>query len=361
LAVINVETLLRPIQPDAPCGENLRWDRRFLELERLAVGKEDTQFSTAEPPNWREVQDVCVEVFARGKHLRTAVLLTLAALKMEGYPGLRDGLKLLRGLLEQYWDQVFPQLDVEDNNDPTERVNSLAPFATAMATFGDKLRMLDSVYDAPLCDSRQLGRFSMRDIAIAAGTQAAPENPSKPPASMKTIDVAFGETDKPILEGLAAAADEGGEALKAIDNVFTAKCGPQVGPDLLPLQTMLKDAALQIRRRMTASDSALVAGGGGNGEVSGGVPGPGGDSRGAALSGDISSSKDVLVAFEKVMRYYETWEPSSPVPLLIQCARQMVKRKFLDISKVLTADAVVTLERISNSSEEASGAGKDAI
>lgn len=353
MGIINVETLLRPIQPDSPCGENLRWDRRFLELERIAAGKEETQFSAAEPPNWREVQDVAVEVFARGKHLRTAVLLTLAALKAEGYSGLRDGLQLIRGLLEQYWDHVYPQLDVEDNNDPTERINSLAPLATTMATFGDKLRLLDSVYDAALCDSRQLGKFSLRDIAIAAGTQAAAESLAKPPATMKTIDVAFGETDKPILEAIAAAAEEGGEAVKAIDNIFIAKCGAFAGLDLRPLQTMLKDAALQVRRRMTAGEAAAVAAGSDSDSPGAAQGGGGGNAGGGpSRSGDITSAKDVLLAFEKVIRYYETWEPSSPVPLLVLCARQMVKRKFMDISKILTAEAVGTLERISTSSEQ---------
>ena len=86
MGVINVESLLKPISADSTCGENLRWDRRFLELERLAEGKEETQFSASEEPNWREVRDVCVEVFARGKHVRTALLLTLAALRIVATP-----------------------------------------------------------------------------------------------------------------------------------------------------------------------------------------------------------------------------------------------------------------------------------
>ncbi len=358
MGVINVESLLKPISADSTCGENLRWDRRFLELERLAEGKEETQFSAAEEPNWREVRDVCVEVFARGKHVRSAVLLTLAALRIEGYPGLRDGLKLVQGLLEQYWDQVFPQLDVEDNNDPTERVNALAPLATPMATFGDKLKLLDRVYEAPICDSRQMGRFSLRDIAVAAGTivLTEAETASRPAATLSAIDGAFAETDREVLETIAKAAEEAGEALKAIDAVFSAKCGVGVGPDLKPFQTLLKDASLQIRRRLTAGDAAGVAAGLG-GQDDGGGGGGGGVSRGGGgqLTGDITSSGDVVVALDKIIRYYEQWEPSSPVPLIVTCAKQMVQKKFLEISKILTPDAVATLERIGTPPDQSSG------
>jgi type VI secretion system protein ImpA len=332
-----------------------------MELERLAEGKEATQFSEAEEPNWREVRDGCTEVFARGKHLRTAVLLTLAATKLEGYAGFRDGIKLVQGLCEQYWDQVFPQLDPEDNNDPTERINALSPFATPLATYGDKLRLLDALYASPLCDSRQLGRFTLRDIAMAAGTLAAAD-PDKTPATLKTIDLAFGGTDKSMLEEIAAAAEQAGESAKAIDKVFADKCGAGYGPDFKPLLTILKDAALHVRKRITAEG----AGGAGGGATSGGAAGSGGGSGGgesfgggaqgggadAALRGEVHSPEDAITALDKVIQYYELREPSSPVPLIVLCAKQMVKRKFLDITKVLTPDAISVIERVAASGNE---------
>lgn len=325
-----------------------------MELERLAEGKEATQFAEAEEPNWREVRDGCVEVFARGKHLRTAVLLTLAATKLEGYAGFRDGIKLVQGLCEQYWDQVFPQLDPEDNNDPTERINALSPFATPLATYGDKLRLLDALYASPLCDSRQLGRFALRDIAIAAGTLAAPD-PEKTPATLKTIDLAFGGTEKGLLEETAAAAEQGYEAAKAIDKVFTEKCGDGYGPDFKPLMTILKDAALHVRKRIPAEN----AGGGSSGETAysggsdgGGIGGGGGGGVDAALRGEVHSPEDAITALDKVIAYYELREPSSPVPLIVLCAKQMVKRKFLDITKILTPDAISVIERVSASGND---------
>ncbi len=342
---MNVESLLRPISEETPCGENLRWDRRFLELERLAEGKEETQFSAAEEPDWREVRDVANELFARGKHLRVAVILTLAAVRLEGYPGLRDGLKLIHGLLEQHWDGIFPQLDVEDNNDPTERVNSLSPLSTPPATYGDKLRLVDRVQQATLCQSRQLGSFSLRDIALAAGTQEAVGD--EPVQTLSVIDAAFVETDAEVLEQIAKAAEEGLDAIKAIEAIFNDKCGFGIGPDTAPLQTVLKDAALQIRRRQggEAGEEPSV----------GAEPGaPGAAPAGERLSGEISSGDDVLLAVEKICRYYEKREPSSPVPLVARCVKRFVGKDFVEITSVLTPDVIETLVRISKPPEESS-------
>jgi len=333
-------------------GENLRWDRRYLEVERLAEGKEETQFSSSEEPDWREVRDGCAELFARGKHLRVGVLLTLAAVRIEGYPGLRDGLKLIHGLLSQYWDQVYPQLDAEDNNDPTERINSLSALVTPMATYGDKIKFLDRVFEAPICMSRQLGQFSMRDVAIAGGTLDLPDSPDKPRPTLQIIQAAFEETDASVLEEIANAIDESTACLDGIEACFDEKCGAGNGPSTDPLKTLLRDASIQVRRHMAggevpAEEGAAPDEGGGGG---------GGGGRGASISGEVNSPQEALMAFQKVSRYYAAHEPSSPVALIVAAAEQMIGKSFVEISRVLTPEVVNMLVTISTPpSDESNG------
>lgn len=361
MALVNVEALLKPIEGENPCGENLRWDRRFLELERLAEGKEEQAIgdtvTPAEEPDWRQVRDVCVELFARGKHLRISVLLTLAALRLEGFPGLRDGMKVMQGLLEQFWDTCPPQLDAEDNNDPTERVNALGPLGTPPGTFGDKLKFLDRVQAAPFCDSRQLGKFSLRDVAIASGALAVPETEfeSKPKPTLEIIEAAFVETDKDRLEEIAKAAEETAASCDAIDKLFREKCGPTVGPDLKLFRTMMGDVAIQIRRRINpdsvAADGTTTDGGGGGG---GGGGGAGGGGSGQRLAGEVASTHDVQVALDKVIKYYESKEPSSPVPLVVRCALRLIGKPFIDIYEILDKSSVDMLKTISTPPEQSS-------
>lgn len=367
MGVINVESLTKALEGENPCGENLRWDRAYLELERLAEGTEESQvgdsIKPAEEPDWREVRDKAVELLAKGRHLRLGIILTLAAVRLEGYTGLRDGLKVMETWLTQYWDQVWPVLDVEDNNDPTERINAIASLSTPMATYGDKMKLVDRVYEAPVCESRQLGRFSLKDIAIASGAledkkPAGQEKDDRPPPTLAVIDGAFAETDKERLTELAAAATEAAASLEAISNVFTEKCGDGIGPNITPLATVLKDAITQITRRLageTSGDGSGAVGESGGDEAGGDAAGDGGGGGGGPrISGNVASPQDALKAIERVITYYESREPSSPVPLILKCAQRMVGLGFLDISKVLTPDVVQMLVNVSTPPEQSS-------
>jgi len=346
VGVVNVDSLLKPISAEAPTGENLKWDRRFLEIERLAEGKEATQFAEGEEPNWREVRDGCVEVLARGRHLKMVVLLTLAAIRVEGYTGLRDGLKVIQGYLEQNWDTVYPQLDAEDNNDPTERVNSLSPLTTPLYTFGDKIKFLDRVQESPLCEGQISGKFSLRDIAIAAGTMVFDEAiAGRPKPTLALIDSAFKETDPARLTEISTAIDESIASVNAIDKVFNDKLRPGEGPNLMGLKALLKDAGVQIKTRTgQASLEELAASGG---TAGGSASGGGGAGIGRpSLSGEVNSTQDAIKAMEKVVAYYDRSEPSSPVPLIVKCALMMVGKSFLDITGVLDPSAIDILKRI---------------
>ncbi len=100
-----VEKLLQPISADQRCGPDLSYDPRLEELETILKGKPEVDIGSvvkpAEPPDWVRLRDACIEVLGVAKHLRPAVCLCCCWLRLEGLPGFRDGLQLLRGLLEQ--------------------------------------------------------------------------------------------------------------------------------------------------------------------------------------------------------------------------------------------------------------------
>ena len=64
------------------------------------------------------------------------------------------------------------------------------------------------------------------------------------------------------------------------------------------------------------------------------------------LTGDISSRDDVVRILDKICEYFRRNEPSSPVPLLLQRAKRLVAKDFMDILKDLTPDAVAKMETI---------------
>ncbi|MFZ4573560.1 MAG: hypothetical protein ACOYN0_04135, partial [Phycisphaerales bacterium] len=118
---------------------------------------------------------------------------------------------------------------------------------------------------------------------------------------------------------------------------------------------LLKDAAVQIERRTgqaAPGSDGTQDGAGGGGGTGGGSGGGGGG--GPSLSGEVRSREDVRAALEKVIRYFDAHEPSSPVPLIVKGAILMIGQPFLKIVNVLNAEAVRVLEQVSTPPQDGS-------
>ena len=98
--------LLQPISGDAPAGENAQYDPRHEAL-RAEVGKLDSLAGG-------EVQWPTVVSEAQGllsgttKDILVASYLAYGLMQTEGLGGLATGLEVLRGLLSDYWESMFP-------------------------------------------------------------------------------------------------------------------------------------------------------------------------------------------------------------------------------------------------------------
>lgn len=332
---MDIEALLQPISPESPCGEDLSYDPSFQELDTLLRGKEETQFSVAEEPDWKLVRDRCTELFQRSKDLRVAVTLCLALLKLEGLPGLRDGFALLRALLQAHWADVYPRLDPEDDNDPVERMNIVAGITKPLGTFGDSLRFIERLRQAPLADSGRMGRLSLSEIT-GVGLSAGEGKTMSPPAE---VTAAFRDSAPEKIERVAAAAIEAKQTLTEIDGLLTGYVGAHRAPNLDEIGTVLKEIHQVIRPHLpsgsvlaAAEEAGTSESPGGSGSASSGPPTGG--------IGGIGSRDDVVRALEKVCDYYRAAEPGSPVPLLLRRAQRMVHMDFLQLMQDLAPDSV---------------------
>ena len=113
------ETLLRPFSAERPAGENLRYegtydrirDARREDDPRLSRGIYETELKKAD---WAVVEAACLEALeTRTKDLQVAAWLLEAWLHRHGFAGAREGLRLLAGLCEVFWDDLHPQLEAD--------------------------------------------------------------------------------------------------------------------------------------------------------------------------------------------------------------------------------------------------------
>lgn len=347
---LDIKNLLSEISAESPCGEDLSYDQAYLALEDLirtksAGGVVSGAEEAVEEPNWREVREKCIELMQRSKDLRIAVYLTLALLRIEGVPGLRNGLSLLQGLLERFWDNLYPQLDPEDNNDPLERINILQSLSPASVSEQDPMKFRQRLAEVPLCNSAQMGRFSLRDIQIAKSEIAIPEDQERKAPEMAVIDAAFQDTPTEELLAISQATEEAMGCVNAITSVFSQNAAQGETPNLSGFKSSLEN----IRKCL---HGYLAKRGYGEAPVES-VESTGGESEGGemSLTGEIRSNKEALLAIEKVCQYFERHEPSSPVPLLLRRAQRLVSKSFLDVIRDVCPDALSQIQAVGGVSE----------
>jgi type VI secretion system protein ImpA len=350
MAGLDVEKLLAPVSDGSPCGANLEHKPPYMELDRLAFGTpEQTMGSSTIPavePNWKDLRERCLELLGQTRDLRVLTYLTLALLQLEGFPGLRNGLLLLKRSIEQFWDCLYPQLDPDDNNDPLERMNILRTFASRDLVTGDSpgLRLLRQT---PLTNSRQAGRFSLRDIQVASGV-IPPADPEAPKLQMSLIEAAAKDTSVEFLQAAHDAAREATTLAKELETVLDAKVGAGKGVDLRDLGRTLKEIGDHLGKFLSMHGVGVAPSEAAPGEDGGGAM-TGGAAAGTRtpITGEIQSTQDVVRMIDKMCDFYARSEPSSPVPIILRRAQRLVGKNFWDILNDLSPSAVDTVKVIS--------------
>jgi len=113
------DDILTPIPGDNPGGENLRYAPVYDKIKEAR--RQDDEGPMGDWQRERKVADwtlvikLASEAIAtKSKDLQLAVWLTEALLNKEGFPGLQSGLNLLKSLVENFWDGLYPELDDGD-------------------------------------------------------------------------------------------------------------------------------------------------------------------------------------------------------------------------------------------------------
>lgn len=329
---MDLDALLQSHGEDEPSGEDLEYDPVFTELEIAAQPGEERQAGdeilSAEDPDYKEVAAKAQEILERSHDLRAAVFMAEAQLRLNGFPGFAKATSYIAQCLETYWDTCHPQLDEEDDDDPTMRVN-------AVLTLSDANRILRGVRHAPLSKSRMFGAMSLRDIAVAEG-EATPSADMEVIPESSQIMAAFQDTDEDELREISDAVTQALSDIETISAKFD-EATPGQGPDLDPLLKLLRKAISKLSGALGDPEPDAGSGDEGAAADSGSVAHPG---VGGSGGGGITSPTDVQNALDRIIGYYERYEPSSPLPLLLIRAKKLVGADFLTIVKDMAPNGI---------------------
>lgn len=305
--------LLAPIPGENPSGRSVRDDAIYEKIKDAR--REDDDADQGAWQRARKVADHAMvleltsEVLATAsKDLQLASWWTESMLKREGVIGLRDGVALMRGLLENYWDTVFPELE---DGDPSLRAGPLDYIG---------MKLVDSLRAAP-CNTAKHG-FRQYETALLIGTDeetrsddarraARDAHAAKGEPVIEQILVSVDATPKAWYAELSAAIRETTAEVYALDafgNEHFLEEAPSFRRLLDALEVVQRSAdALLARRRLQEPDDD-----GSGGAESAGDAGVGAVTAtlGAVPTSDADAAARVVVA----ARYLRRARPTDPVP-----------------------------------------------
>ena len=337
MSIVDVDVLLEDLEEAAPCGPNLEYDPAFLELEQSALGKPEVQYGDtlvpAVPPEWKQVKKQALDLFARTHDLRVAVPLVRALLALHALPGFADGMRLLERLVVERWDGVHPELDPDDDNDPTLRINSLAQLT-------DPATILRDLRETAFVMLPGLGPLTLRVLEQAHGEAPVPDGQAA--LSPGSIDAALADVSDEAMEVATAAVNGALDSAVNLEAALVRHVGSTQALSLGPLTRQLRRVAdLLASRVQAAQDVPADAPAADDGAVEQG--GGGAAPRAAAITGDVASRADVIRMIDKILAYYQRYEPSSPVPMLLERAKRLAPMSFMEVMENLAPDSLQQL------------------
>ena len=329
--VIELESLLAPIEGDNPCGENLRYQGAYDQIkearredEVLSQGAWSRELKVAE---WPKVIQLSTDaLLKKTKDLQIAAWLTEGLIKnekMDRWAGLRDGLKLVRGFHESFWENVYPEIDPEDDEGPlAARANVLAAMDVRLGSILQELPLTAGAKYSYL-QYQEAKKFDSSDSNAAGSEQQSSSAQAAAENKITSEDwrKAKAATSRDFLEARYALINECWDQFQALDAVMDEKFARET-PGLNALKKSLDEIRTFVeifvkeKREAEPRDGEQAGAATGDEEAGGG-----GSSGGLAVSGGaIRGRQEALKRLTEVADYFRQTEPHSPVSFLVQRA-----------------------------------------
>lgn len=330
--VLNFEALMQPISDDSPSGESQQYSGLYDEIrearradDNLAQGEWQTELKIAD---FRKVVSLAVPALeTQTKDLQIAAWLSEALVKQNGFTGLRDSLKLLNGLQENFWETLFPEIDegdMEGRANALEWLDAQTAFAIkeAKITGGAGYNFFDfedsKKFDIPenidTLDSTDQQRY--RELIA----QAERENR----ATADKWKKAKAATRRAFYEQLFFDLEECFAEHKELNRIIEEKFDRNQMPGTSQLKKSLEDIKLIVKRildekRVEEPDAEDETAG--EAEADAETPENGAVAAGGktvvVAAGAIQNRKDALKRLNDLAEYFRKTEPHSPLSYLI--------------------------------------------
>ncbi|MBK9968568.1 MAG: type VI secretion system protein TssA [Holophagales bacterium] len=333
--LLDFDRLLAPVSEDRPSGESLQYSGLFDEIREarraddvLAQGDWKRELKVAD---WDEAVALSTDaLLAKTKDLQIGAWLAEGLTMLHGFAGARDGLKLMKGLHERFWETCYPEIDEGDMEGRANVLSFLdrqvalslrkAPMTRAPGMNFSWLEWNESrAFDIPESITGPLDADAQSRLSELK-RQAVEENKT----AGEDFRKAKGSTPKVFYEDASKALAQAWDEFQGLDRVMDEKFGRQT-PGLGELKKAIEEVRRVVdgilKEKRALEPDAKAAGGAPAAAEEGGADGGGAVVyRTAGPSGPIRSRSEALARLGEVAEFFRQTEPHSPVSYLVQRA-----------------------------------------
>jgi type VI secretion system protein ImpA len=345
--ILQFAKLLAPIPGDKPTGANLRSDGTSLfyqtkdarnkarSLERKVIPGEEVK--AEDVPDWKPVLQAGVKALSeKTKDLEIAAYLIEALVRLHGFAGLRDGLRLTRELVEKFWDKLYPEPDEEEGLG-----KRVAPL-TGLNGDDSEGTLMDPILRVPLTDNSSVGRFSFLNYhevqAISKLTDAKEKDKrlQRGAANPDNFAKAFAESPPKFYATTVGDINQCTANLTQLGSVLDKLCGKEKAPPTSAIRESLENC-LNIIKEVARDKLAAAAA-----ETPQPAKPPGGDGAPAAAAGaaapaakpgEIRTRDDAFKTLAEVAAFFRRTEPHTIVYYALE---QVVRWGKMSLPELLT-------------------------
>ena len=346
-STLDLERLLSPIPGTAACGIDPRSDispaspyqivkdARYAaaDAERglehgFAEAADSKRAEAAAKQSWPLILASGTALIAStAKDLEIAAWVTEALLRLDHIAGLRDGLLLIEGLVNEYWDGLFP---LPDEDGLETRLGPLAGLSGGEA----QGRLIHPLKQVPLTEADDFPPLAYWQYANAASVRS-----DSPDGSITVADFSnrLQRSSPQFIRDLIDDLQECLDAVARLDTALAARCGNE-SPSFSRLRETLSDIldalkshapALAIRESEDAAEvvGASAAAGDAN-ETSASAP----------VAGLILDRQAAFRQLEELAAFFRRTEPHSPIAYAIENLVRRGRMSFSELIEELIVD-----------------------
>ncbi|HMP04253.1 MAG TPA: type VI secretion system protein TssA, partial [Gemmatales bacterium] len=327
MSILDIDALLAPIEGhDDPAGVRTpdavreTWKEARLEINPDDFAEDDpARPGEAKRADWRTIIRLCEDCLKnKSKDLVVAAWLTEAMTKEYGMAGLAEALVLLRRLIEEAWDRLYPQLEYEDDLEFRAGAFNWLDERDSGARFPMSLEQLPVIGGPdgfgyldwkgsgdPKADASLRDRVSRaKERMSGAECQELAENIQQVIEALMELNRVFGER----FSTLGSGAPSLSQVRQAVLNIKQLADG------------MLKEKG--------GAPGALGGPGDEGGGGGGGGSGGGGGLGSIDLSNSAAAREQIYNELERLASLLKSIEPHSPVPYLVERAVSAGRKPF---------------------------------